>query len=87
MESYKKAPFYDFEHKNAPGGPKFDTGGPCPKPYINITFWGGFFAPEAGKPVLEWKSAIWAGILSFFLFWSDPSGPGRLRNLIFLEEY
>ena len=67
--------------KNASGGPKIDIGGPCPKPYKNITFWGGFLAPKAEKPVLEWKSAIWAGIWRFFLLWSDPCGPGRLRNL------
>ena len=67
--------------QNASGGPEIDIGGPCPKPYINITFWAYFLAQEAEKPVLEWKSAIWAEILSFFPFWSDPSGPGRLRNL------
>ena len=51
--------------KNTSGGPKMDIGGPCPKPYINITFWGDCLAPEAEKPVLEWQSAIWAGILIF----------------------
>ena len=35
--------------KNAPGGLKTDIGGPCPKPYINITFWGDFFSPGGGK--------------------------------------
>ena len=67
--------------KNASGGPKIDIGGPCPKPYINITFWGDFLAPEAEKPVLEWKRAISTGIPRISLFWSDPCGPGRLRNL------
>ena len=28
--------------KNASGGPEIDIGGPCPKPYINITFWGDY---------------------------------------------
>ena len=67
--------------ENACGGPKINIGGPCQKPYINVTFWGHFWAPEAEKPVLEWKRAISAGILWFSLFWSDPCGPGRLRNL------
>ena len=35
--------------KNAPGELKTDIGGPYPKPFINITFWGDFFSPGSGK--------------------------------------
>ena len=35
--------------KNASGEPKIDIGGPCPKPYINITFWGDFLSTGGGK--------------------------------------
>ena len=41
--------FMNLGTKNAPGGLKTDIGGPCPKPYINITFWGDFFSPGGGK--------------------------------------
>ena len=34
--------------QNASGGLKIDIGGPCPKPYINITFWG-IFQPRKRK--------------------------------------
>ena len=34
--------------KNASGGPKIDIGGPCPKPYINVTFWGQNFDQKQG---------------------------------------
>ena len=67
--------------QNASGGLKIDIGGPCPKPYINITFWAYFLAPEAEKPVLEWKNSIWVPIWRFLLFWSNSCDPGRLRNL------
>ena len=81
MESYELPNFMILGTKNAFGGLKTDIGGPCPKPYINITFWGDFFSPGGGKTILEWKIAIWEQILIFFLFWSNPCGPGRLRNL------
>ena len=35
--------------QNASGGLEIDIGGPCPKPYINITFWAYFFSPGSGK--------------------------------------
>ena len=35
--------------QNAYGGPEIDIGGPCPKPYINITFWACFLSPGGGK--------------------------------------
>ena len=35
--------------QNASGGLEIDIGGPCPKPYINITFWGDFSSPGGGK--------------------------------------
>ena len=42
--------------KNASGGPKIDIGGPCPKPYINITFWGDFFSPRGLRRVARaWR--------------------------------
>ena len=58
MESYKIPPFMILGTKNASGGPKIDIGGPCPKPYINITFWGVFFAPEA-------ENQFWSGKVRF----------------------
>ena len=35
--------------QNASGELKIDIGGPCPKPYINVTFWGIFFSAGGGK--------------------------------------
>ena len=35
---------------NASGGPKIDIGGPCQKPYINVTFWDNFLRSRSGKP-------------------------------------
>ena len=35
--------------KNALGQANIDIGGPCPKPYINITFWGDLFSPRGRK--------------------------------------
>ena len=67
--------------KNASGGAKIDIGGPCRKPFINVTFWGHFLRSRGGKPVLDWKRTISKEVLWFSLFWSDRSGPGRLRNL------
>ena len=67
--------------KNASGGPKLDIGGPCPKPYINITFWGDFFSPRGRKTSFGVEKCDLGGNFDFFLFWSDPRGPGRLRNL------
>ena len=67
--------------KNASGGAKIDIGGPCQKPFINVTFWGHFLRSRGGKTCLDWKRAISKEILWFSLFWSDRSGPGRLRNL------
>ena len=45
--------------KNASGGPKIDIGGPCPKPCINITFWGDFFKPQ------RQKNQFWSGKVRF----------------------
>ena len=67
--------------KNASGGPKIDIGGPCPKPYINITFWGGFFSPRGRKTSFGVEKYDLGGDFHFFLLWSDQCGPGRLRNL------
>ena len=35
--------------KNAPGRPETDIGGPCQKPFINVTFWDDFLRSESGK--------------------------------------
>ena len=70
--------------KNTSGGPKMDIGGPCPKTYINITFWRDFLAPEAEKANLEWKSVIWAGNLSFFCFGAIRVVLGGSETSIFL---
>ena len=81
MESYEIPLFMILGTRNVSGGPNMDIGGPCPKPFINITFWGVFCSPRSRKTSFVIKNAIWAGILGFFLFWSDPHGRGRLRNL------
>ena len=49
MESYEIRPFMILGTKNAPGKPKTDIGGPCQKPYINVTFWGHFLRSRGGK--------------------------------------
>ena len=67
--------------KNAPGRSETDIGGPCQKPYINVTFWDNFLRSRSGKTSSGVKKVISMEILSFSPFWSDRSGPGRLRNL------
>ena len=81
MESYKIPPFINLGTKNAYGGPKIYIGGPWPKPYINITFWGDFFSPRGRKTRFGMEKCNLGRNSGFFLFWSDPCGPGRLRNL------
>jgi len=49
MESYKMLSFMTLGTKNAPGQAKIDFGGPCSKPYINVTFWGHFLRSRSGK--------------------------------------
>ena len=44
--------------KNASGGPKIDIGGPGPKPYINVTFWGDFL-------IQRQKNQFWSGKVRF----------------------
>ena len=70
--------------KNTSAGPKTDIGGPCPNPYINITFWGDFFSPRGRKPGLEWKNAIWAGIWSFFCLGAISVVLGGSETSVFL---
>ena len=67
--------------KNASGGPKIDIGGPGPKPYINVTFWGDFFTPRGRKTSFGAEKCDLGRNFQFFRFWGDPCGPGRLRNL------
>ena len=52
--------------KNTSGGPKMDIGGPCPKPYINITFWGDFFRPRGRKTSFGVEKCDLGGNLEFF---------------------
>ena len=52
--------------KNASGGPKIDIGGPCPKPYINITFWGDFFSPRGRKNSFGVEKCDLGGNFEFF---------------------
>jgi len=66
MESYKIPPFMILGTKNASGGPKIDIGGPCPKPYINITFWGDFFSPRGRKTSFGVEKCDLGGNLEFF---------------------
>ena len=49
MESYKMLSFMTLGTKNAPGQAKIDIGGPCSKPFINVTFWGHFLWSRGGK--------------------------------------
>ena len=67
--------------KNALGQAKIYIGGPCPKPLINVTFWGHFLRSRGAKTYFGAEMAISMEILWFSLFWSDPCGPGRPRNL------
>ena len=53
--------------QNASGGLKIDIGGPCPKPYINITFWGVFFSPGGGKPSFGVEKCDLGGNLKIFI--------------------
>ena len=43
------APFAILAPQNALLGPKCGPGAPRSKPYINTTFWGGFWRPKGGK--------------------------------------
>ena len=52
--------------QNASGGLKIVIGGPCPKPYINITFWGDFFSPGGGKTSFGVEKCDLGGIFQFF---------------------
>ena len=54
--------------KNASGGPEIDIGGPCPKPYINITFWGDFLSPRGRKTSLGLEKCDFDGDFEFFMF-------------------
>ena len=74
--------------KNASGGPKIDIGGPCPKPYKNITFWGGFFSPEGGKTSFGVEKCDLGGNLEVFpvlersvWFWEAQKPQYSYRNI------
>ena len=66
MESYEIQNFMILGTKNAPGGLKTDIGGPCPKPYINITFWGDSFSPGGGKTSFGVEKCDLGGKFGFF---------------------
>ena len=66
MESYEIQHFMILRTQNASGGLKIDIGGPCPKPYINITFWGDFFSPGGGKTSFGVEKCDLGGIFEFF---------------------
>ena len=51
---------------NSSGGPKIDIGGPCPKPYINVTFWGHFVSSRGGKTSFELEKSNFNG--DFLIF-------------------
>ena len=52
--------------KNASGGPKLDIGGPCQKPYINVTFWGNFLSPRSGKTSFGVEKCDFSGNFEIF---------------------
>ena len=66
MESYKILHFMILRTQNASGGLKIDIGGPCPKPYINITFWGDFLSPGGGKTNFGMEKCDLGGNWVFF---------------------
>ena len=66
MESYEIPPFMILGTKNASGEPEIDIGGPCPKPYIHITFWGDFLSPGGGKTSFGVEKCDLGGNLEFF---------------------
>jgi len=66
MESYKIPPFMILGIKNASGGPKIDIGGPCPKPYINVTFWGHFLSSRGGKTSFGVEKSDFSGNFEIF---------------------
>ena len=49
MDSRKIMIFMILGTKNAPGRPETDIGGPCQKPFINVTFWDHFLRSRSGK--------------------------------------
>ena len=51
--------------RNAPGGPNIDIGGPCPKPYINVTFWGIFLSSRSGKTSFGVEKSDFSGNFEF----------------------
>ena len=54
---------------------------PLPKTLHKHNVLGSFFRPRGGKTSFGMEKCNLGGNLGFFLFWSDPCGPGRLRNL------
>ena len=84
MESYKIPNFMILGTKNAPGGLKTDIGGPCPKPYINITFWGDFFSPGGGKTSFGVEKCDLGGNFDFFCFGAIRVILGGSETSIFL---
>ena len=69
MESDKMRAFVLWGTEFASGGPKIDIGGPCQKPFINVTFWGHFSSSRGGKTWfgLE-KSDCNRNFVIFFVF-------------------
>ena len=49
MESDEMRAFMLWGTEFASGGPKIDIGGPCQKPFINVTFWDHFLRSRSGK--------------------------------------
>ena len=49
LESWKINTFLVLGTRNAPGRSETDIGGPCQKPYINVTFWDNFLWSRSGK--------------------------------------
>ena len=65
-ESYEIRPFMVLGTKNAPGRPKTDIGGPCQKPYINVTFWDHFLRSRSEKTSSGLKKGVFNANVMIF---------------------
>ena len=71
MESDKMRAFMLWGTEFASGGPEIDVGGPCQKPFINVTFWANFLSSRSGKTRFGTENSDSNGIIVIFLVFQE----------------